>query len=227
MAAPTRFPNGVTTNSANSPLRMMGQPDPTQFHTYFNDFDAYASGDWTVTVVGSGTQALTDEDGGVLLLTNSAADNDSISNSKVGEGFLLEIGKKTFFKTRLKLSDVMDSAFTIGLIITDTTPLDGTEGIFFKKENGDSNLDFRVKKGNDFTAVSNIDIVEDDTYIDMGFYYDGDSEIEYSTNGVVRGKTDTTNLPDDKLLTITFAIRNGEAAAKTMSIDYIMAVKER
>lgn len=37
----------------------------------------------------------------------------------------------------------------------------------------------------------------------------------------------TTNLPDDEELTVSFGIQNGAAAAKTMSVDYIMAVKER
>ena len=34
-------------------------------------------------------------------------------------------------------------------------------------------------------------------------------------------------MPDDEVLTPSFGIQNGEAAAKTMSIDYILAAKER
>lgn len=30
-----------------------------------------------------------------------------------------------------------------------------------------------------------------------------------------------TNLPDDEELTVSFGIQNGEAAAKTLAIDYI------
>jgi hypothetical protein len=41
------------------------------------------------------------------------------------------------------------------------------------------------------------------------------------------GKLATTNLCDDEELTISFGIQNGEAVAKTMSIDYIFVSKER
>jgi hypothetical protein len=46
-------------------------------------------------------------------------------------------------------------------------------------------------------------------------------------NGVVVGTSVTTNLPDDEDLTISFAIQNGEAVAKTMTVDYILCSKER
>ena len=35
------------------------------------------------------------------------------------------------------------------------------------------------------------------------------------------------NLPDDEELTISFGIQNGAAAAKTMTVDYVFASKER
>jgi hypothetical protein len=61
----------------------------------------------------------------------------------------------------------------------------------------------------------------------LGFYYDGASAIQYSVNGSVLGTSVTTNLPDDEDLTVTFAIQNGEAVAKTMTVDYIFVAKER
>jgi hypothetical protein len=36
-----------------------------------------------------------------------------------------------------------------------------------------------------------------------------------------------TNAPDDEELAVSFAIQNGEAAAKVMTLDYISAGKER
>jgi hypothetical protein len=41
------------------------------------------------------------------------------------------------------------------------------------------------------------------------------------------GTSVTTNLVDDEDLTPTFAIQNGEAVAKTMTVDYIFVAKER
>jgi hypothetical protein len=53
------------------------------------------------------------------------------------------------------------------------------------------------------------------------------SSIQYFVNGVIGGSSVTTNLPDDEDMTVSFAIQNGEAVAKTMTVDYIFAAKER
>lgn len=231
--ATSRFTNGVTNNTKENILGQLIDTDPTRLHTYFNDFDSYIAGDWTVTETQAGaTQALTDADGGVLLLTNSAADDDLVALNKVGESFLMESGKKAFFKARFKVSDATQSDFVIGLQITDTTPLDVTDGIFFQKDDGDTNLDFHVEKDDSATSASAIATVADDTYITVAFYYNGVDEVLYaastsSTNPTVLGSLATTNLPDDEELTISIALQNGEAAAKTMSVDYVYAAKER
>ena len=82
----TRFPNGVTNVGEDSLFAALGQLAGPQFHTYFEDFDYYTAADWTVTETQAGaTQALTDGDGGLLLLTNTAADNDLVALQKVGE----------------------------------------------------------------------------------------------------------------------------------------------
>lgn len=227
----TRFPSGVTNVEKAANTGMMGQPDPTKFHTYFNDFDTYVAGDWTITTTeagaGSATEALTDADGGVLLITNDNADNDADFFQKNGESFSLESGKKLWFKAKFKVSDATQSDFVMGLQITDTTPLDVTDGIFFQKDDGDTNLDFYVEKDNTATSAAAISTVADDTYVTVGFYYNGSDEVQYFVDDVKLGTLATTNLPDDEVLTISFGIQNGEAAAKTMSVDYILAVKER
>jgi hypothetical protein len=66
-----------------------------------------------------------------------------------------------------------------------------------------------------------------DTYIRLGFYYDGISAVQYFVNGSIAGSSVTTNLPDDEDMTITIAIQNGEAVAKTMTVDYVYVAKER
>jgi len=94
----TRFPNGVTNVGEQSLFAELGQPAATIFHTYFEDFDYYTAGDWTVTETDAGaTQALTDGDGGLLLITNTAADNDLVSLQKKGESFRFASGKSSVF----------------------------------------------------------------------------------------------------------------------------------
>jgi hypothetical protein len=65
------------------------------------------------------------------------------------------------------------------------------------------------------------------TFVSLGFYYDGVSQVQYFVNGVSAGASVTTNLPDDEDMTVSFAIQNGEAVAKTMTVDYVFVAKER
>jgi hypothetical protein len=223
----TRFPNGVTNVGEDSPFADLAMPAPTKFHSYMEDFDYYTAGDWTVTETQAGaTQALTDGDGGLLLLTNTAADNDLVSLQKVGESFRFASGKELFFEARLKVSDATQSDLVVGLQITDTSPLDVTDGVFFIKADGSTTVSLVVEKNNTATTTS-VGTMANDTFISLGFYYDGASAIQYSVNGSVLGTSVTTNLPDDEDLTVTFAIQNGEAVAKTMTVDYIFVAKER
>ena len=224
----TRFPVGLTNVSESSSLADLGMPSPTKFHSYMEDFDYYVAGDWTVTETDSGaTQALTDGDGGLLLVTNTAADNDLVGIQKKGESFRFASGKKLFFEARFKVSDATQSDLAIGLQITDTTPLDITDGGFFIKADGSTSVSFSVEKNNTATTTTAVATMADDTFITLGFNYDGGSVMEYCVNGVVAGTSVTTNLPDDEDLAISFALQNGEAVAKTMTVDYIFVAKER
>jgi len=224
----TRFPNGVTNVGEQSLFAELGQPAATNFHTYFEDFDYYTAGDWTVTETDAGaTQALTDGDGGLLLITNTAADNDLVSLQKKGESFRFESGKALFFEARFKVSDATQSDVVIGLQITDTTPLDVSDGVFFIKADGAATVNFLVEKNGTATTASAIATMANDTFIRLGFYYDGISAVQYFVNGSIAGSSVTTNLPDDEDMTITIAIQNGEAVAKTMTVDYVYVAKER
>lgn len=236
MSAPTRYPSGVTTVAKSNVLGMYGLPDPTAWHTYFNDFLTYVAGEWTVTEVGTGSRALTDINGGALLITNGATDDNSNQLQKVGESFLLAAGKKAFFKARFKVSDATQSDFLIGLAVTDTT-LQGavsgagvTDGIFFNKDDGDALLDFNVQKNatTGQTRAAGVATVVDDTFMTVEWYFDGVSEVKYYVDGAQKGTLNGTStyLPDTEL-TVSLAIQNGEAVAKTMTVDYIFAALER
>lgn len=227
---PTHYRTGVSNQVPSNPLFQYGMLDPTKYHVYFNDFDTYVVGDWTLTTTeagaGSATEALTDVDGGALLITNDAADNDLDFFQLVGESFKFEVGKKLFFKARFKVSDATQSDFVMGLQIRDTTPLDVTDGVFFQKDDGDTNLDFHVEKNNtstDATAIATVGT----GFFTVAFYYDGVSKVHYYVDDVKKGSLATTNLVDDEELTVSFGIQNGEAVAKTMTVDYIFVAKER
>lgn len=227
MLSTTRFPNGVTNVGEDSLFAAMGQLAPTKFHTYMEDFDYYTAADWTVTETQAGaTQALTNGDGGLLLLTNSAADDDLNALQKVGASFAFAAGKKLWFEARFKVSDATQSDFVMGLQGTDTTPLDTTDGVFFLKADGSTSVSLLVEASSTATTTSSVATVANDTFVRLGFWYDGDAAVYYFVNGALGGKSVTTNLPTADLR-VSFGIQNGEAVAKTMTIDYVFVAKER
>jgi len=238
MASPTRFPGGVTQARRNTTLGEFGLPDPTAYHVWFDDFDNFEADQWIITTTEAGasdaSEAVSSADGGVLVLTNDTADNDldflqwsGDDASTAIETFKFASGKKLWFKSRFKVSDVTQSDFIMGLQITDTTPLAVTDGVYFRKDDGDTDLDFVVIKDSTATTTTMSGLLANDTYVTVGFYYNGSNKIDIFVNDVRRGSSVTTNLPDDEELTISFGIQNGEAASKSMSVDYIFVAKER
>jgi hypothetical protein len=230
----TRFQNGVTNVNQDNLFGDLVQPDPTLLHEYWDDFDQYVAGDWTVTETDSGaTEALTAGDGGLILLTNTAADNDIVQLQKLPASFLFEAGKKTFFRCRFKVSDATQSDVVVGLANANASGLltnAWTDGIYFYKADGAATADIFVRKNTTTgsTTVASVATLADNTFIELGWYYDGISTVAYEVNGSVIGSLSGSSsyLPDANV-TVTLALGNGEAAAKTMTIDYVYVAKER
>lgn len=227
MSSPSRFTSGVTNAKPADPFSQFIMPDPTSAHVYVEDFDYYLAADWAVTEVGVATQTLTDGDGGRLGIVNAAANDDSSFSQKVGENFLFQTGKKLWFECLFEVNEPIEMDMVMGLQITDTTPLDASDGVYFTSADGSADIDLVVVKGSTSTVESSIATLSVVTPIRLSYFYDGVSEIQYFVDGVHSGTVATTNLPDDEVLTISYGIQNGEAAPKTMLIDYIMAAKER
>ncbi len=239
MAAPSRFKNGVTNVGIAANLNQYGRPDPSIWHTYFNDFDAFTSGvttEWTETVIGTGTALTTGaNDGGWLVLLNSAADNDGYQLQKLPNSFLLTAGKRAIFKAKFKVSDATQSDLLVGLCVADTTLLgatggDGvTDGIFFQKDDGSAVLTAYCQKNTTTgqTSVATTTLVTD-TFVTVGWYYDGVSVVEiYLNDAKVAALDGTSTYLPDVILTPSMALLNGEAVAKSLSVDFLFAAIER
>ena len=168
----TRFPNGLTTAKKTDLLGEFILPDPTTAHVYFEDFDYYNADDWntTETPPASATQALTDGDGGRLLISNNASNLSDSSNQKKGESFLFETGKKLWFDCKLQVNDATNSNFIIGLMITDTTPITTTDTVHFRKINGERAIRLHVQKDGQSTQITTTSLVTDATDIRLGFF---------------------------------------------------------
>ena len=231
--ATTNFINGMTNVAATTTLGTYVASDPTQCHTWFDDFDDYVAAEWTITETGVGTRAVGNLDGGILVITNAAADDDAnflqwsgSTNAATVETWKFESGKPLWFKARFKISDATQSDFVMGLQITDTTPLAVSDGLYFLKGDGSTTLNLLATLNSTSTTTA-VGTLANDTYVTVGYYYDGGSNIFVYLNDVRVGTSVTTNLVTDEELTISFGIQNGEAAAKALSIDYIFVSKAR
>lgn len=213
---------------------------PTEYgekvQVYDNDFMEFDSNEiveaWTTTETGAGTEALADAVGGELLLTNAAADDDAIFMQQKGEKWKLASNKPLFFGARFKVSDATQSDFVMGLCVTDTTPLAAQDNVYFRKDDGDANVDFNTDKDATQTdADTTLDAVSAQ-YMYLAFFFNGNGTVyAYGVTSATAANvnfaalalllTHTTNIVNDEELTITLGIQNGEAVAKTMNIDRI------
>ena len=234
----THFTSGVTNVSSTGSLGKIKQLDPTKYHIFHDDFDKYTAGDWVITTTEGGTSAATEAlgsgDGGLLVVTNDDADNDADFFQWAGgsggaiESFKYETGKQLFFKSRFKTSDADASDVVMGLQITDTAPLDVSDGIFFLLTDGDETPQFIVEKNGSQTTLSLPNDMSDDTFMTLGFVYNpNDQKFHVYQNNVHAGSVVSTNAPDDEELTVSFGIQNGAAASKVLTVDYITVGKER
>jgi hypothetical protein len=235
-AAPENFPDGM--NNLPSTHWFAGKqalpgPFPPRWFEVFEEFSSgsagYTEADWVLTTTeagaGSATEAVTDEDGGTLLITNDAADNDADFYQSKGEVFTFAAGKKLYCEFRFKVSDATQSDFIFGLQVRDTTPLAVSDGVFFMKDDGDALLDFHSFSGSVDSAASGIATVTT-AYAKYAFYYDGATRIQAAVNDAIVAEL-TQVTPPTTELTVSFGVQNGEAVAKTMSVDYLYCAKER
>ena len=77
-------------------------------------------------------------------------------------------------------------------------------------------------------TVTGVATMANATYIELGWYWDGVSSLAYEVNGTVVGSINpSTGYIPDTIVTPTFYIKNGAAAAKTMTVDYVFFAIER
>src|SRR3990167_2330791 len=134
---------------------------PMDWDVWMDDFHLYLATSWVITETGTGTRAISQAKGGILLITNAASDNDAnffqardVASGQVAEHFKHVAAKRMYFGARFKVSDVEQSDFVMGLQVTDTTPLAVADGIYFRKDDGDDDLDFVVMKDSVATTVT-------------------------------------------------------------------------
>jgi hypothetical protein len=225
----TRFPNGVSTARSIAPFGAYTHPDPTDQHSYENDFNTYVAGDWTITVVGSSTPALTAGDGGLLAITTSASSGDSAFLQKTIASFTFETGKPAWFAARFKVSTLATTA-VIGLQVIDTTPLDVTDGIYFLSTTATGAVTGICRKNASTGSTSAaVGTLVADTFTEFAWYWDGKDTVAFYQDKVLKNSVTgvaASYLPDTTC-TMSFGIQTDSANARTMTVDYIAVAKSR
>lgn len=244
MPGPTRFTDGISNLRSTDAFGDMRYSDMTR-HIYFwedfidsGDFIAATPTNWVVTAVGVATRtrpALLEQVGGVVLLTNAAANDDSVSVQQISLPYLFNRNLRAAFQARFKVSDVTKSDLFMGLSIADTSPIAAVDdGVFFTKADGSAILQALVR-ADTVTTFSDTDVATlvNDTYVNVGWYWDAagvDPSVHFFVNNTKVARfavtAFATDLPDEAM-SINMAIQNGEGVAKTMHVDHVSAIFER
>jgi hypothetical protein len=233
----TRFSNGVTNEDVGSIFNSLRFPSHLGSHVYEEDFYTFVAGQWTETdVQGANTVAVVEGDGGIITLLTAGADDDEVQLQKIAAGisvenFLFDPDKRLFIEILSTLSEVLLSEILIGLAITDTTLLAGhSDGLSFRKAEG-AGLVTLVSEKNSVEVAGDVGTIVDATGFRLQAYYDGqgsDGRLYGALDGAIGSFSEPdASFPDDELLTVSFAVRAGEAAAKTLTMDRIVVIQER
>lgn len=204
-------------------------------HTWwYDDFNCYATGDWTLTETQAGaTEALTTGHGGQLLITNTSADNDVASIQHVAASFTFAANRKAWMAFRLKASEVTDFEILVGLAAVDTSPIASlpADGAYFYKADDAATWAFQTRGSSAaLQTSSNLATQVVNTFQKLAMYYDGGVTIQLFIDGAkvgtITGASFAALFPTADLA-VTIAVQAGAAAAKTMTIDYGLVAMER
>jgi len=187
-------------------------------------------------VQGVNTVAIADGDGGIITMLLAGADDDQVQLQRVAAGitvesYLFDPDKRFFIEILATLDEVLLSEILIGLSITDTTILPApTDGLYFHKAETAGLVTLDARK-DDVEVSGDVGTIVDATPFRLQAFYDGqgsDGRLYGALDGAIGSFSEPdVSFPDDEELTISFAVRAGEAAAKTLTVDRIVTIQER
>jgi hypothetical protein len=251
MGTPSRFPNGISTDRVGMVTGNYPLPNPSDTIEYFNDFNTYAAGDWTVNAGGGGSgNALSAGVGGILTLTAATSGVQSI---KGNGSFAFKAttasatGTQMWFNANVTLSStVANPDYQLGLVKgTMSSALNETDGVYFWKKTGATvagtdtawNLIIKAAAGSTTTIrLPTATLPVDAATVQMGYYYDAkpDPTLFIYWNGNCVGTVGSTgtlgtslaNLPASTILLSPCALVGWNTGTVTMGIDYMLVAQD-
>ena len=182
----------------------------------------WISGQWTASGDAGGALALQNDVSGVLKITTDGDDGDHYQIRQANNIWQLASGYEFAFETIVKFSEATDSLYIVGLAasVADVPSVVATldDGVFFYKPDTETGVDIIVRKDDTTSTGDNIHTAVANTWVRLGFRYNGTSITPY-VNGVAQTAI-TTNVPDDLVLALHFAAQTGANAVEDLCVDW-------
>ena len=231
----TLFPNGVTNASPNtfSALENLRTLDNYRYHGISDNFDrGYTALEWSQAGVGTEVVAVAAGAGGILSIATGTTDEDNASLQAAALNILFDTSKELWYRSKLQVDDATLAAIFAGITDGAADPIADLpeDGIFFRKDEGDLLIDFVVRSGDaEVVLAAAVGTIADDVDVELAFHYDGQGGLRaYVDDALVFSNQALTAalLPAAVLMTGAFFVENGEAAARTVLMDYFLALGE-
>ena len=232
MSNPTRFSSGVSTIDAQ--YLFGNYPVPAPFHSsgtiltglaqYSNEFNSSVS-EYTITGTSS-TFAIVDGLGGIATVTPGAA-TTATAVYKTNTNVQFVAGNQLWYNVRFKASAVSGTkSFYVGLRKGSAT----TDGIWFAKAASSTSVDL-VSTVNSVatTLVTGVATAAADTWLDLGFYFDGtDLKVFNGDTLVARVSSPTIGSASTTLTNAVLGpvFQITPTATDTLTVDYVLASTE-
>lgn len=199
---PTRFPGGITNASPTETLRNLGQPDPTKFITFFEDF--------IVPPAALGTFTAVSGDGGLATVATT------MSVTTPQTSFVLDASKRFFFKAKASIADTAQAM--VGGFADDISTV--TAGVTVALDAG--NLILSVVGSGTTTKTVAVSYANAEQ-VSFGFEYIPNVGVfAYFNDAQVAAIRDMTNLDDSTALEAGLY-----SDGSTVTVDYVLAAAER
>jgi len=198
------------------------------------DDATHAPLDFTNTLTGASTAEVTDFAGGALLITSAGAEDDGYrlqlghASTGVGRNFNFIAQYPFYFGINLAVSNASETDFFVGLAVTDTDALGAvTDGIYFRKVDGDTNVYFVAEKNSVESATAVLTMMGAQ-YRTFEIYYDGITAFHYVDNALTGSISRLDpHFPNDELMRLTIEFLTGSADVRTMTIDWVKILQIR
>lgn len=188
---------------------------------YFLNTEDVDASSWTITNSGSGTPlALSDERGGWAISTNGSGDNEYYYYFSLSEIAALVDGKHVWFISSIQVGDVDQADLFVGLCakLGSGNLFDNrVDSIGYTLADGSGLLSTEANMDGSAQTASTGVTIADGATVELAFVVTGQSRVDFWVNNAYCCEI-TTGLPTDEDMAVAFGVRNGQAAANTLSI---------